>query len=64
MNNKEQKYMNTFRSNDLIEEFLVRVSDRFGGCGKSAATRAILLSAKKRYDSQDRHNQELDLFPI
>ena len=56
--------MNTFRSNDLIDEFLTTVSDRFGGCGKSAVTRAVLESARKRYDSQDRHGQEVDLFPM
>ena len=56
--------MNTFRSNDLIDEFLTTVSDRFGGCGKSAATRAVIESAIKRYDNQNRHEQELDLSPL
>jgi hypothetical protein len=61
---KKKSDMNTFRSNDLIDEFLTSVSDRFGGCGKSAATRAVLESARKRYQSQNRQNQELDLFPL
>ena len=54
----------TYRGSYADKKFLTDVSNRFGGIGESAANRLILRSARKRYRSQDWHDQEVDLFPL
>ena len=54
----------TYRGSYADKQFLTDVSKRFGGIGESAANRMILRSVRTRYYNQDRHDQEVDLFPL